>query len=156
MIPSLLRFVGLLLFVLLGVLGPRPAWAQDRFEIQVYDAETAPQAAAGVEIHLNFVAVGSQVSSADGELPTHHVAHMTLEPHLGLSRWCELGAYIQAAVRPDGSFDYAGFKLRFKARIPRRLANNLIGLALNACPSIWAAPWPVCRSCSRRPSSPCR
>ncbi len=128
MIPRCLRLVVLLLAVLL----PRPSFAQDRFEIQVYDAETAPKATAGIEIHLNFVAAGSQVSSADGELPTNHVTHVTLEPHLGLARFCELGAYLQGALRPDGSFDYAGFKLRFKARIPRRLANNLIGLALNA------------------------
>lgn len=107
------------------------ARAQDRFEIQVYDAETAPKAGAGLELHLNFVPVGSASPSAEAELPTHHVTHVTFEPHLGLASWCELGAYIQAAMRPDGSVEYAGFKLRFKTRIPRRVGRNLIGLALN-------------------------
>lgn len=134
MIP--IRCWGVCLLVLAGLVAglgwPCPkAYAQDRFEIQVYDAETAPKGGAGVEVHFNVVAVGSHSVAADGELPTHHVTHLTLEPHLGLSRWCELGAYIQTAMREDGTLDYAGIKLRLKSRIPRRLAHNLIGLALN-------------------------
>src|SRR5262249_27115017 len=64
-------------------------------------------------------------------LPTDKVVHLTLEPHLGLTDWAELGAYLQSALRPDGSFDYAGTKLRFKARLPHRLADDHLGLALN-------------------------
>lgn len=125
--PSLSKALAVLCVLLLG----RAAAAQDRFEVQVYDAETAAPAHAGVELHLNSVLDGTRSPSADGELPTHHVIHVTLEPHIGLFRWCELGAYLQAAVRPDGSLDYAGLKLRWKARLPRRLARGLLGLALN-------------------------
>ena len=32
---------------------------------------------------------------------------------------------------PDGTFDYAGVKLRLKTRIPRKLAHGLVGLGLN-------------------------
>ena len=97
---------------------PRVARAQDAFEIQVYDSETAAPKDVGLEVHLNYV-------------PDDRVSHFTLEPHVGLARWCEAGAYFQTALRPDGGLDYAGVKLRFKARVPRRLAHGLVGLALN-------------------------
>jgi hypothetical protein len=106
------------------------ARAQDPFEIQVYDAETAPPGETGLEVHLNYFAVGEREGSAEGELPTDRVTHLTFEPHVGLARWCEAGAYFQTALRPDGAFDYAGVKLRFKMRLPRRL-REVVGLALN-------------------------
>jgi hypothetical protein len=115
--------------VALGAL-TRSAAAQDAFEIQVYDAETAPPADTGLEVHVNYVAAGSTVNSPEGERPSDHVTHLTLEPHVGLLRWCEAGAYFQTALRPDGALDFAGVKLRFKARLPRRL-RGLVGLALN-------------------------
>ena len=95
---------------------PAVARAQDAFEIQVYDAETAPKGQSGFELHIN----------TGGD----HFTHFTLEPHVGLLSWLEAGAYFQTALRPDGVFDYAGVKLRLKARTPRRLA-RLIGLGLN-------------------------
>jgi hypothetical protein len=109
----------------------RVAAAQDAFEIQVYDSEIAAPGDVGVEVHLNYVAVGESAMSSSGELPSDHVTHLTLEPHVGLARWCEAGAYFQTALRPDGSFDYAGVKLRLKTRVPRKLARGLLGLALN-------------------------
>jgi hypothetical protein len=109
----------------------RAAAAQDAFEIQVYDSEIAAPGDVGVEVHLNYVAVGDSAMSPSGELPSDHVTHLTLEPHVGLARWCEAGAYFQTALRPDGSFDYAGVKLRLKTRVPRKLARGLVGLALN-------------------------
>ncbi len=109
----------------------RAAAAQDAFEIQVYDSETAPPGDTGLEVHLNYVASGVAMTSPDGELPSDRVAHLTLEPHVGLASWCEGGAYFQTALRPDGSFDYAGVKLRLKTRIPRRFGHGTVGLALN-------------------------
>ncbi len=105
------------------------ARAQDAFEIQVYDSEVAAPGAPGFEVHLNYFAVGTTTPSPQGELPTDRALHLTLEPHVGLLPWCEAGAYFQTAIRPDGSFDYAGVKLRFKARLPRRFAG--FGFALN-------------------------
>jgi hypothetical protein len=105
--------------------------AQDRFEIQVYDTETATKGSPGVEMHVNVVMVGTHGLSGDGELPTDRVTHVTFEPHVGLARWCELGGYLQLAVRPDGQGDYAGVKLRLKSRIPRRFVRDIVGLALN-------------------------
>jgi hypothetical protein len=104
---------------ILVVLAAADARAQDRFEIQVYDAETAPPGGYGLETHLNHV-------FADVD-----ETHVTFEPHLGLAAWLELGGYLQTALRADGSFDYAGVKLRLKARLPRRYWDDRIGLALN-------------------------
>ncbi len=109
---------------------PFAARAQDRFEIQVYDSQTAPPLGVGLEVHVNYDARGATETTEGGELPTHRVSHYTLEPHLGLADCCEVGGYFQTAFRPEGRFDYAGVKLRFKVRLPRRIA-NLIGFALN-------------------------
>ena len=106
------------------------ARAQDSFEIQVYDAETAPPMTPGVEIHLNEFVHGTQETSPMGELPTNHVAHLTLEPHLGITDVFEVGAYLQSALRPDGTYDYAGTKLRMKGRL-REPAFGWLRLALN-------------------------
>jgi hypothetical protein len=121
--------LALAVFVLCAL--ARVAAAQDAFEIQVYDAETAPPRDVGLEVHLNYFASGVTTTSPEGELPTDRVAHLTLEPHVGLARWCEAGAYFQTALRPDGGFDYAGVKLRLKTRVPRRVGRGLVGLALN-------------------------
>ena len=121
---------GLAICVVIGAL-ESVALAQDAFEIQVYDSEIAPPRDVGLEVHLNYVASGVATTSADGELPSDRVTHLTLEPHVGLTRWCEAGAYFQTALRPDGSFDYAGVKLRLKTRLPRRVGRGLVGLALN-------------------------
>jgi hypothetical protein len=117
--------------LVLALLAPATARAQDRFEIQVYDAETAPPAGFGLETHINHVAAGTTQPSPDGEAATDQQTHLTFEPHLGICRWCELGAYFQYGFDGDGSGRWAGFKGRFKMRLPRRYARGLIGLALN-------------------------
>jgi hypothetical protein len=118
--------------VLAGVVfASAPARAQDRFEIQVYDSEVADAGEPGLEVHTNYAFRGSRGVSPEGELPTHHVLNLTFEPHLGLFGWAEVGAYLQTAVRPEGSFDYAGVKLRFKAKWPDKLFGGAVGLAVN-------------------------
>jgi hypothetical protein len=109
---------------------PRAARAQDPFEIQVYDSETAPPLKPGIELHSNYFPQGTKMGGPGPVLPTDRVFHITLEPHLGIAEWAELGGYLQSAARPDGSYDFAGAKVRFKARLPRRLAGR-VGLALN-------------------------
>src|SRR5712671_1436862 len=116
--------------VVVALLGAGAARAQDPFEIQVYDVSTAPPLTPGVELHVNGVLQGSEQRSPAGELPTNHVVHATLEPHLGLTDWLEAGAYLQSALRPDGTYDYAGTKLRLKARL-RDPAFGWLKLALN-------------------------
>jgi hypothetical protein len=114
--------------LVIALLAARPAVAQDPFEIQVYDAETAPVLHPGLEVHLNYAPV---VQGAASSPVTSGVFHATFEPHLGVARWAEVGAYVQTAVRPDGGYEFAGVKVRFKARVPRRLGAGVVGLALN-------------------------
>lgn len=104
--------------------------AQDRFEIQVYDSETAPPLTPGLEVHTNYSARGTLDRTSEGELPTNHVARITFEPHLGLTDFSEVGAYFQTALQPSGAYDYAGVKLRFKMRYLHKLW-DLVGLAVN-------------------------
>jgi hypothetical protein len=103
---------------------------QDRFEVQVYDSQTAGTLNPGLETHWNFSARGTQEPATEGELPTHHVTRLTFEPHLGLSELTELGAYFQTAQQPGGAYEFAGLKLRFKIRYPRKL-DGFLGLAVN-------------------------
>jgi hypothetical protein len=91
------------------------ARAQDAFEIQVYDSDTAARLEPGIEVHLNTAAE----------------THATFEPHLGLTDWLELGGYFQTAVSSERGLDYAGVKLRLKARLPQKLWHDRVGLALN-------------------------
>ena len=116
-------------FAVLMLLLPLCAAAQDAFEIQVYNAETAPPLQVGAEMHLNHFFVGSLVGDGP-ERPTNHVTHLTLEPHVGIASWCEAGGYFLMAFRADGTYDFAGLKLRFKMRWPAKLW-GVLGLALN-------------------------
>jgi hypothetical protein len=109
---------------------PISATGQDKFEIQVYDSQTDTILVPRVEIHLNYAQSGTSQASEEGELPTNHVAHYTLEPQTGLADWCEIGGYFQTALRPEGTFDFAGVKLRFKARLLQPLW-NVVRLAVN-------------------------
>lgn len=114
---------------ILVLLAARQVRAQDAFEIQVYDSDTAPSGETGLELHTNYFGESTAAGAPQAASPDRGF-HLTFEPHLGLTDWAELGAYLQTAVRPDGGYEYAGAKLRFKARLPRRLAGD-IGLALN-------------------------
>ena len=92
---------------------PRVAQAVDPFEIQVYDATANAPGTPGLELHLNTVPSGTR-DAPPPELPAHHQSHFTLEPSLGVRPWWELGGYFQMALTGDGSFRYAGVKLRSK------------------------------------------
>jgi hypothetical protein len=116
--------------MLAAFLSATAAGAQDPFEIQVYDAETEAPGVFGLETHLNMFVEGRSGFSPDGEWPTRHVAHVTFEPHLGLTDWMEAGIYLQSAIRPGPVYDWAGFKLRAKVRYPEALFGWL-RLALN-------------------------
>jgi hypothetical protein len=95
----------------------RAAGAVDPFEIQVYDGTANAPGIPSLELHVNHVFNG--LKSADPpELPAHHQTHLTLEPAFGVTPFFEAGAYLQTAFRDDGTFDYAGTKLRAKFVTP--------------------------------------
>jgi hypothetical protein len=130
MARSNVRLAARLVPLLLVGMFPARAYAQDNFEIQVYDSETAGPWRVGLETHLIYIVTGSTVTSPEGEAPTNHQFHLTFEPHLGIGTWVELGMYLQTAIRPDEGFEYAGVKLRCKLRLDEKLA-GAIGLAIN-------------------------
>jgi hypothetical protein len=105
--------------IVLGV--PAVAYAQDAFEIQVYDSTTAPRGEVGLETHLNQHVIDGAANET----------HLTFEPHYGLTDWAELGGYFQTAMTSGGDLAYAGVKLRLKLRRPGRVWQDRIGLAIN-------------------------
>jgi hypothetical protein len=94
------------------------ARATDPFEIQVYDGTANAPGVPGLELHANFVAAGLKTSPSPPEFPQNRQTHLTLEPSIGVLPWWELGGYFETALRSDGTFDYAGVKLRSKFVTP--------------------------------------
>lgn len=82
------------LCALAALLVPAAAAAFDPFEIQVYDGTSDAKGHGGIEVHLNRH--GGQT-------------RVTLEPSYGVTRFWEIGGYLQSA---DGR--YEGVKLRTK------------------------------------------
>jgi hypothetical protein len=107
--------------VLALVVVPAAAHAQDAFEIQVYDTQTAARGEAGIELHLNQHVIDRATDQT----------HLTFEPHYGLTDWAELGGYFQTSVTASADLAYAGVKLRLKLRRPGRIWRDRIGLAVN-------------------------
>ena len=97
----------------LVVVPARRARALDAFEIQVYDGTSDPAGVPGLELHVNGVASGLTTAPAP-ELAPNHQVHFTLEPSYGVTSTWELGGYLQTALLPDGTYDFAGAKLRSK------------------------------------------
>jgi hypothetical protein len=96
-----------------------PAHAQDAFEIQVYDPSLDPVGHGGLELHLNYVADG--LSKAQEEYPevgSNQLLHVTLEPSYGVTKFLEIGGYLQGAAGPGMDFTFGGAKLRAKFRLP--------------------------------------
>jgi hypothetical protein len=105
------------------LIAPSAARAVDAFEIQVYDGTVAEPGSAGLEVHANSVISGVRTANPP-ELPAHGQSHFTLEPAIGITDWWEAGMYVQTALLPDGSFAYAGSKLRTKLVVPPRAASR--------------------------------
>jgi hypothetical protein len=103
------------------VFAAMPTWAMDKFEIQVYQGEHNDPGQASAELHSNYTIVGHQQEAYPGETPPDGVLRLTLEPALGVTRWLELGAYLQAMVVPDSGLQFGGWKLRAKFVVPEGL-----------------------------------
>lgn len=104
---------------LLLAAAPLAAAALDRFEIQVYQAEVNEPGRFGLEVHANYTLEGETVPAWPSEVPPDQVFRLTFEPALGVTRWLELGGYLQTFVAPAGGLQYGGFKLRAKMVAPR-------------------------------------
>ena len=109
-------------FLLIALLFPACAIAQDTFEIQVYEYETVPKGMWNLETHLNFVQHGTR--EYEGLVaPTEHQTHLTYELTHGITNNFELAGYLVLAQRHgSGSIlEYAGWRIRPRYSIPRSL-----------------------------------
>ncbi len=107
------------------------AAALDRFEIQVYEPDMNKPGQFGLELHSNYTMGGTKTPEYEGQVPPNHVARFTLEPAIGVTRWLEVGAYLQAMVAPDVGAQWGGWKLRTKFVVPTELTRPwFIGINL--------------------------
>jgi hypothetical protein len=98
---------------------PAAARAIDRFEIQVYEPDLNDPGQAGLELHLNHTARGERAPAYPGEIPPHRALRATLEPAVGVTRWLELGAYLQTLAAPGSGYHFAGWTARAKLVMPQ-------------------------------------
>jgi hypothetical protein len=106
---------GLLLLVLL----PPIARAQDNYEIQVYGSETVAPGQTMVELHSNFTFQGAK-DLVDGVLPTEHALHETVEITQGFTPWFETGFYIFTSYRDGQEWQWVGDHIRPRVRVPEQ------------------------------------
>lgn len=107
-----------------------PAAALDRFEVQVYEEDINDPGHFGVELHSNLTGRGERTPAYRGEIPPYHTARFTLEPAFGVTRWLELGGYLQTLVAPSHGLEFGGVKGRVKIVAPKLLGENAF-LGLN-------------------------
>ena len=91
--------------------------AQDNYEIQVYGSETVDSGRTMVELHSNYTFNGSK-AIADGQFPTNHVFHETIEITHGWTPWFETGFYIFNSIGSDGRTAYVGSHIRPRVAAP--------------------------------------
>jgi hypothetical protein len=90
--------------------------AQGNYEVQVYGSDLVPPNVTMVELHSNFTAQG-QTQVIDGQLPTNHAEHETLEITHGFDDWFELGFYQFTSIQDD-SWNWVGTHIRPRIAIP--------------------------------------
>ncbi|HVW12492.1 MAG TPA: hypothetical protein VHB54_01645 [Mucilaginibacter sp.] len=91
--------------------------AQDNYEIQVYGSETVDSGRTMLELHSNFTLSGSKTIE-DGQLPTNHVDHETIEITHGWTPWFETGFYIFNSIGDEGRTAYVGSHIRPRVAVP--------------------------------------
>ena len=92
--------------------------AQDNYEIQVYGSETVEKGNTMVELHSNYTISGSN-AAANGELPTNHAVHETIEITHGWTPWFETGFYFFNSIGDGGRTAYVGSHIRPRVAAPQ-------------------------------------
>ena len=83
-------------------------------EIQVYTDEMNKVGQYGVELHLNYVQVGSKALSHAGEIPSNHRFQATPEFSYGINQSLEVGLYVPFALSDRGDAYATGLRPRLK------------------------------------------
>ena len=91
--------------------------AQENFEIEVYESETAPPHTLIVEEHTNFTVQGTKPES-DGMYPNEHSLRNTSELVYGVSDWFEAAAYVFTYGHSGQGYQFAGMHVRPRFRAP--------------------------------------
>jgi hypothetical protein len=92
--------------------------AQDPFEIQIYEYQTVPKGMWNLETHVNYVGKGTKFFEGT-VAPSHHQFHLTFELTHGITKHFETAGYLVLAHRPDGGFEYVGWRVRPRVRLPK-------------------------------------
>jgi hypothetical protein len=116
MIHPLARGSALLLLTLIC---PPLARAQDNYEIQVYGSELVPSGNTMVELHSNFTVDGSK-TMVDGLFPTHHAQHETVEITHGFNDVFECGFYIFTYEESGHGVQWVGDHIRPRFSVPKK------------------------------------
>jgi hypothetical protein len=109
-----MKFIFTLFVVLATTLKLR---AQDNYEIQVYGAETVEKGSTMFELHSNYTIAGN-TGNINGQLPTNHVVHETIEITHGWTPWFETGFYIFNSLGNGGRTAYVGSHIRPRVAAP--------------------------------------
>ena len=88
-----------------------PLYAQGCYEIQMYGSELVSPGATIFELHSNFTFKGSK-TVVDGQYPTEHQLHETLEITHGFSDWFELGFYVFTSADSRVGWQWVGDHIR--------------------------------------------
>lgn len=96
-----------------------PARAQENYEIQVYGADLVEPGHTMLELHSNFTFQGAK-TSVDGQLPTNHQLHETIEITHGFTDWFETGFYIFTSSQNGQGIDWVGDHIRPRVSIPKK------------------------------------
>jgi hypothetical protein len=113
--PHWARSLAFAAFVLLAAF---PLRAQDAFEIQVYEVETAPKGKWDLETHLNYVSKGT--TAAEGPMaPTEGQFHTAFELTRGITDNFELAGYLLLGSYRGGGYQYAGMRIRPRVSVPK-------------------------------------
>jgi len=96
-----------------------PLFAQGNYEVQVYPSDTVEPHHTMVELHSNFTVQGSK-SVEDGQYPTEHQWHETLEITHGFTDWFETGWYVFSSAGPGQGWQWVGDHIRPRVRIPEK------------------------------------
>src|SRR5258708_5246966 len=70
-----------------------------------------------VELHSNFTASGRR-QFVDGESPTHHAEHETIEITQGINDWSEVGFYLFTSEQSGTGVQWVGDHIRPRVRVP--------------------------------------
>ena len=92
-------------------------YAQGSYEIQVYGSELVSPGATMFELHSNFTFEGSK-TVVDGQYPTEHQLHETLEITHGFSDWFELGFYVFTSADSRVGWQWVGDHIRPRVAVP--------------------------------------